>query len=210
VDGSCGRRDARDEARLTVSLLRRVVNRFRRTSLDREFDDEIAFHLEERIRRNLDQRMNPRDAAAAAQARFGSIERAKAGMREARIASRTIPLLAVAVVGALLGGGIAWHASVRVYDLDGSVTAPVPLVTPRPEYTMAARRAKIQGTVRVGCVVRPEGACSHVRVVRSLDRTLGLDAEAVHAISEWRFRPALREGKPVPTRVMFDFTFALR
>jgi TonB family protein len=184
---------------------------FRWTSLEREFDDEIRFHLEERTRRNLADRMDPGAAAEAARVRFGSIEGAKAGMRQARIASRFTTVCGVAATVALLtGAGISWRISSRVYDLDGGVTAPVPLATPRPEYTVAARRAKIQGTVRVRCVVRPDGACSNVTVVRSLDGTFGLDAQAVRAIGDWRFRPALLQGKPVPTRVMFDFTFALR
>jgi Gram-negative bacterial TonB protein C-terminal len=61
-------------------------------------------------------------------------------------------------------------------------------------------------------VVRIEGVCSDVTVVRSLDRTFGLDDEAVRKIGEWRFRPALLGSTPVASRIMFDFdlTFALR
>ena len=70
--------------------------------------------------------MNPRDATAPALARFGSIERAKIGMREARVASWPITGRAVAVLGAMLGGAaFAWPASLRVYDLDCGVIAPV-------------------------------------------------------------------------------------
>jgi TonB family protein len=192
-------------------MLRRVFNWFRPASLEREFDEEIRFHLDERTRRNLAEPMSPADAAAAARERFGSIERAKIGMRAAHVASRAAGGLALAAtVAMLLGLAIYWRASVRVYDLGSGVTAPVPVAMRRPEYTMAARRAKIQGTVRVQCVVRPDGACSNVAVVRSLDRTFGLDEQAVHAIGEWRFRPASLQGRPVPTRVMFDFKFALR
>jgi TonB family protein len=192
-------------------MLRRVFNWFRSASLEREFDEEIQFHLEERTRRNLATPMNTCDAAAAARTRFGSIERAKSGMREAHLGSRFATALGLTVtVSLIVGAALYWQAALRVYDLDSGVTAPVPLATPRPQYTPAARRAKIQGTVRVRCVVRPNGACSNVSVVRSLDRTFGLDEQAVHAIGEWRFRPALLQGKPVPTRVMFDFKFALR
>lgn len=194
-----------------MAILRRVFNWFRPASLEREFDEEIQFHLEERTRRNLAAPMNSCEAAAAARTRFGSIERAKSGMREAHLGSRFATALGLTVTASLVvGAALYWQAALRIYDLDGGVTAPVPLATPRPQYTAAARRAKIQGTVRVRCVVRPDGACSNVAVVRSLDKTFGLDEQAVHAIGEWRFRPALLEGKPVPTRVMFDFTFALR
>ena len=194
-----------------MAILRRVINLFRSASLEREFDEEIQFHLAERTRRNLAAPMNACDAAAAARTRCGSIERAKIGMRKAHMVSRFSTVLAIgATVSLLVGVAIYWQASVRVYDLGAGITAPVPLASPTPQYTLAARRAKIQGTVRVGCVVRPDGACSNVTVVRSLDRTFGLDDQAVHAISEWRFRPALLQGRPVPTRVMFDLKFALR
>jgi TonB family protein len=194
-----------------VAILRRVFNRFRSDSLERELDEEIRFHLDERTRRNLAAPMSPADAAAAAREQFGSVERAKIGMRAAHVASRAASGLALAAtVALLLGLAVYWRASVRVYELGSGVIAPMPAAMPRAEYKVAARRAKIQGTVRVQCVVRPEGACSNVAVVRSLDRTFGLDEQAVHAIGEWRFRPASLQGRPVPTRVMFDFKFALR
>jgi TonB family protein len=194
-----------------VSALTRFVNRFRRTSLERELDDEIRFHLEERTRRNAAAGMSPREAAADALGRFGSVDRAKAGMRSARMAVRpTLALSVLTLVALSCVGSIYWSSRLRVYDLGAGITAPVPVVTPHPEYTASAMRAKIQGTVRVRCVVRPDGVCADVTVVRSLDRTYGLDDEAVRAIRDWRFRPALRAGTPVATRIDFEMRFALR
>lgn len=97
-----------------------------------------------------------------------------------------------------------------IYDLGDRVSPPVPLAAPRPQYTTPARRAKIQGTVRARCLVRPNGACSSVTVIRSLDRAFGLDDEAVRTPRAWRFRPALLAGRPVATWIVLDFTFALR
>jgi TonB family protein len=194
-----------------MSALTRFVNRFRRNSLERELDDEIRFHLEERTRRNAAAGMSPRDAVADAFDRFGSIHRAKAGMRSARMAAR--PAVAVSVLTLVVlsfVGAIYWSSRSRVYDLGAGITAPVPVVTRHPEYTASAMRAKIQGTVGVRCVVRPDGVCADVTVTRSLDRTYGLDDEAVRAIRDWRFRPALRAGTPVATRIDFEMRFALR
>lgn len=194
-----------------MSALTRFVNRFRRTALEREFDDEIRFHLEERTRRNAAAGMSQRDAVADALDRFGSVDRAKAGMRSARMPAR--PALAVSVLTLVVVsfvGAIHWSSRSRVYSLGAGITAPVPIMTPHAEYTASAMRAKIQGTVRLRCVVRPEGVCADVAVVRSLDRTHGLDDEAVRAIRDWRFRPALRAGTPVATRIDFEMHFALR
>lgn len=155
--------------------------------------------------------MGLRDAAADALDRFGSVDCAKAGMRSARMVAR--PTLALSVLTLLVlscVGSIYWSNRSRVYDLGAGITAPVAVVTPHPEYTASAMRAKIQGAVRVRCVVRPDGVCADVSVVRSLDRTYGLDDEAVRAIRDWRFRPALRAGTPVATRVDFEMRFALR
>lgn len=194
-----------------MSRLTRVLNLLRSKSLARDLDDEIRFHLDERIRMNLAAGMNPPDAEARARMRFGRIEHIRAGMREARVARwlDVAPIFAVAIA-LLVAGGTYWRNTERVYEVGDGVTAPVPITTPKPEYTLAARRAKIQGTVRLRCVVQTEGVCSRVVVVRSLDKTFGLDDEAVRAIGEWRFRPALREGTPVASRIMFDVTFALR
>jgi TonB family protein len=194
-----------------VSALTRLVNRFRRIWLERELDDEIRFHLEERARRNAAAGMGPRDAVAAALDRFGSVDHAKAGMRSARMAARpavTVSVLTLVVLSCV--GAIYWRSRSPVYDLGAGITAPVPVVTPHPEYTASAVRAKIQGAVRVRCVVRPDGACANVTVVRSLDRTYGLDDQAVRAIRDWRFRPAFRAGTPVATRIDIEMRFALR
>jgi TonB family protein len=194
-----------------MSALTRFVNLFRRTSLEREFDDEIRFHLEERTRRNAAAGMDRQDAAADAVDRFGSVERAKAGMRSARMAAR--PRLAISVLTIVVLSfvvAVYWSSRSLVYDLGAGITAPVPVVTPHPEYTAAAKRAKIQGAVRVRCVVRQDGLCADVIVIRSLDQTYGLDDEAVRALRDWRFRPAMRAGAPVATRIDFEMRFALR
>jgi protein TonB len=49
-----------------------------------------------------------------------------------------------------------------------------------------------------------------VSVVRSLDTTYGLDAEAVFAAKQWRFNPGMKDGAPVAVRVTIEMTFTLR
>ena len=68
-----------------MALWRRFLNRWRERSLGQEFDEEIAFHLEERAARN--RRAGMDDAAARAEARrhFGNVTLAREDMREARV-----------------------------------------------------------------------------------------------------------------------------
>src|SRR5262245_45450421 len=72
--GTHGQRDRpRDEARMTLSDLRlRVRALLRRTRVEQELDDEIAFHIEREARKLIDEGMAPAKARERARARFGS------------------------------------------------------------------------------------------------------------------------------------------
>jgi TonB family protein len=90
------------------------------------------------------------------------------------------------------------------------VTAPIPLRRPPPAYTAEAMRARLQGIVVLNCVVQPDGTCSDIRVMRSLDTTFGLDQQAIASAREWRFRPGFRLGQPVPVQVTLEIGFSIR
>jgi TonB family protein len=90
------------------------------------------------------------------------------------------------------------------------VSMPEVTYEKKPEYTSAAMRAKVQGTVEVEAVVSPDGTVTDARVVRSLDDRFGLDEKAIEAVRLWRFRPAMKGGRPVPVRVIIELTFTLR
>ena len=62
----------------------------------------------------------------------------------------------------------------------------------------------------LNCVVRIDGTCSDIRVVRSLDMVYGLDQQAVASAREWRFRPGTRLGEPVPVQVTLEIAFSIR
>jgi len=195
-----------------MSRVKRWLNLFRTRSLERDISDEIRFHLEERIRQNLAQNMPPDDARRVAHDRFGSIEGAKGGMRAARAIPRVeLAAACTAVVLLVCGVGLnRWAARHRVYELNEAITAPVPILAPKPSYPEAARRAKIQGVVRLQCVILANGGCTDPTVLRSLDKVHGVDEEAVRTMRRWRFKPALLDREPVPVRIRVDMKFGLR
>jgi len=84
---------------------------------------------------------------------------------------------------------------------------PVPVISPEPRYTDAARLAGIQGAVELQAVVRADGTVGDVRVTKSLDARYGLDAEAVKAAKQWVFKPATRDGAPLPSNATLVMTF---
>jgi len=76
-----------------------------------------------------------------------------------------------------------------------------------PEYSEEARKAKWQGTVVLTVIVDEAGRPSHVSVLRSLG--LGLDQKAIDAVSQWRFKPGLKDGKAVPVIATIEVNFRL-
>jgi protein TonB len=112
--------------------------------------------------------------------------------------------------GSGLGDGSGGGTGGGVYRLGTGVTTPKVLREVKPQYTSDAMRAKIQGTVLVQCIVRPDGSVTDVEVLRSLDPTFGLDQEAMKAARQWRFAPGLRMGQPVPVLITIELTFTLR
>ena len=109
-------------------------------------------------------------------------------------------------IGPGFGGGIGGGA----YMPGNGVTNPSVLREVKPQYTAEAMRAKVQGTVWLQCVVLPDGTVGNVQVTKSLDSTFGLDQEAIKAAKQWRFKPGLRQGEPVPVLVTIELTFTLR
>jgi TonB family protein len=98
--------------------------------------------------------------------------------------------------------------STLVFKPGDGVSPPRVVHEVRPTYTLAAKEAKTQGTVLLECVVDEKGAVGDVRVSRSLDP--GLDLEAIKAVRQWRFEPGTKDGKPVPVQISVELTFTLR
>jgi protein TonB len=96
-----------------------------------------------------------------------------------------------------------------IYRPGSGVTMPVPVHQEKPQYTIEAMRARIEGAVIVECVVQPSGVCRPLKVVRSLDGRFGLDQQALRAAAAWRFSPGTRLGKPVAVVVYIQVGFSI-
>jgi TonB family protein len=86
------------------------------------------------------------------------------------------------------------------------VRRPVVISKVEPDYFAEARK-RVQGKVTVGLWVNTNGRPSRLRVLRSLDPEL--DAKALEAIRHWRFKSALKNGKPVRAPVTVEIDFRL-
>jgi TonB family protein len=87
------------------------------------------------------------------------------------------------------------------------VTSPTCTHCPQPEYSDAARAAKLQGTVRLSVVVTAEGQVTSIYVLKGAP--FGLTAKSIEAMQHWQFQPAQKDGKAVPVRVETETTFHL-
>ncbi|MBS1815419.1 MAG: energy transducer TonB [Acidobacteria bacterium] len=98
---------------------------------------------------------------------------------------------------------------IRRADIEGTspLTAPRIIDQVQPEYSEEARRQKITGDVLLSFVVDVNGKPKCIQVVRPLGH--GLDEKAIEAVSQWRFRPAMKEGKPVPVQLRASVFFKI-
>jgi TonB family protein len=99
------------------------------------------------------------------------------------------------------------HDLGKVFTVGDGVTAPIPIYKPEPPYTGEARAAKLQGTGVYSAVIDDSGNVADVKVVRPADR--GLDESAAHTLRTWKFKPATKDGKPVPVKVVIEVSFRL-
>ena len=89
----------------------------------------------------------------------------------------------------------------------GGISAPQAVSTPDPQYTEEARLARTQGKCILWLIVDDTGRPRNIRVVRGLG--YGLDAKAVEAVQQWRFQPAMKDGKPVNVQISVEVGFHL-
>ena len=104
------------------------------------------------------------------------------------------------VIAGVLGGAALFAAETTV--------APVVVKEVKPEYPKDVMKNKVQGSVLLAVHVKADGTVGKVRVTQPLNRRL--DAEAVKAARQWRFKPGTKDGKPVPVETHVEMTFALR
>jgi TonB family protein len=55
--------------------------------------------------------------------------------------------------------------------------------------------------------VAPEGRADNIKVLESLG--LGLDDKAIEAIRQWKFKPGMKDGKPVRVAATIEINFRL-
>ena len=82
---------------------------------------------------------------------------------------------------------------------------PQPYRRVHPVYPETAAHAEVEATVDVLVDLDAEGEVTRVEVVRWAG--FGLDDSTVSTIRQMHFRPAMRDGAPLPMRVLLRYNF---
>ncbi|MGH9364212.1 MAG: TonB family protein [Thermoanaerobaculia bacterium] len=114
------------------------------------------------------------------------------------------------VVGGVPGGvlgGTGPAGDGEILRVGGEVKAPVLLQRIDPTYPEAARKARMEGVVILEAIITATGSVEEVRVLKSVNPLL--DASAVRAVQQWRYRPATLNGRAVRVYLTVTATFNL-
>lgn len=89
----------------------------------------------------------------------------------------------------------------------GSVRPPRLTKSVDPNFSDVARLVKSSGNVQVYLWVDTSGVPSHLRIVKPAG--MGLDEEALAAVQQYRFKPAMQDDKPVSVDLYIDVKFQI-
>lgn len=89
------------------------------------------------------------------------------------------------------GNGVSWPSVVK---------------ETKPIYPDGADQ-KLQGSVELELVVGDDGKVASAKVTKSLDQGGAFDKAALAAAKAWEFKPGVRDGKPVATKVSLILEF---
>lgn len=109
--------------------------------------------------------------------------------------------------GSGLGPGSGGNTGGGPRRIGGGVSAPVLIFSVEPEFSEEARKAKVAGNVLVNLWVDTNGLPSHVHVIRGVG--MGLDEKAVEAVRQYKFKPAMENGRPVLVELNVEVNFQI-
>ena len=106
------------------------------------------------------------------------------------------------------GPGSGGNTGGGVYQVGGGISKPILIHEEEAEFSDEARRAKYQGVCLISLIVDAQGNPQNPRVIRALG--MGLDEKALEAVRQYKFRPAMKDGKtPVAVMITVEVNFRL-
>ncbi len=101
----------------------------------------------------------------------------------------------------------AFNKGGQIFDLSMLDQQPVPTYQPQPNYPYEMKKQGISGQVVVEFLLYPDGTVHGAYAVSSTQHEF--EANAIQAVSRWRFKPGRRGGRAVITRMQVPIVFTL-
>lgn len=112
-----------------------------------------------------------------------------------------VPVTTTAIVEIDVGlSDVGWSLTRAEFDTPAGAERPVLIHAPYPSLS---RLDEKHGTVTVSLDVSREGSAENLRAEKSSDPAL--QGEAMKIARDWRFRPAMQNGKAISARCTLDF-----
>ena len=99
-------------------------------------------------------------------------------------------------------------ARLGAVDSASDLAGPIPLRKVDPKYPPELRTSHVDGEVILYAIIRKDGSVDSIQLVHSVDPLL--DANAMEALAQWKFRPAERRGEPVDLEAVVHIPFRSR
>jgi TonB family protein len=138
-------------------------------------------------------------------------QRLSVWMRYGLVVPSVLLLLSAAIGAGRMAVAIAPQDSGKniklIYKIGKDVSAPKLISSVQPEFPESARKdkSKFDGTCLVNLVVDESGMPQEVHITRSLSPDF--DANAIKAVQQYRFSPAMRAGQPVAVSLNIEVNF---
>ena len=85
------------------------------------------------------------------------------------------------------------------------LTGPAPMKKVDPKYPQSLISERVEGEVVLYAIIRGDGSVDGIQLVHGIDAQL--DANAMEALSQWRFRPAAKQGTPIELEAIVHIPF---
>jgi TonB family protein len=89
--------------------------------------------------------------------------------------------------------------------ISSDLSGPAALRKVDPKYPPSLISDHVEGEVVLYAVIRRDGSVDSIQLVHGIDEQL--DANAMEALSQWKFRPAARQGSPVELEAIVHIPF---
>jgi TonB family protein len=113
----------------------------------------------------------------------------------------------LAVLPTLLTAAAAGDETEAVYEPGGDVKPPKLVHYVEPDFSASSKEAYVEGVVRIAAVVKRDGKPAELRILKGLSAEE--DRLAATAVTQWRFEPGTKQGRPVNVKVTVEVEFHL-